>query len=271
MRLNTDARKLLHLQEINSINKRNMTLLTPDMKIAEVIHRNYLLIPVINRFGIHLGLGEKTVSTICREHQIDTDFFLTIINTFSNESYFPQKKLQTFNVLTIIQYLRKTHQYYIHTQIPIIEKQINELIASCKEQGNNLELVRKFFLNYKKELEIHLNREETITFPYIQKIYELFHETFDAQFYQELSKHYSIKVFDEEHDNIDDKLYDLQNILIKYVTSNVDDTVCNTLIFELFSLEKDIKDHTRLEEKVLIPLVVEIENALKTQLTRAEK
>ena len=248
-----------------------MTLLTPDMKMAEVLHRNYLLIPVINRFGIRLGLGEKTVSMVCIEHQIDTDFFLTIINTFSNENYFPLKKLQTFNVLTIIEYLRKTHQYYLYTQIPTIERQINNLITSCTQQCNNLELVKKFFLNYKKELEIHINREETITFPYIQKIYELYLGTFNALSYQEVSKQYSMKIFGKEHDNIDDKLYDLQNILIKYVTSNFDETVCNSLIFELFRLEKDIKDHTRIEDKVLIPLIIEIENALKTQLVRAEK
>ena len=31
-----------------------------NMKMAEVIHLNYHLLPIISRFGINLGFGEKT-------------------------------------------------------------------------------------------------------------------------------------------------------------------------------------------------------------------
>ena len=58
-----------------------MIFFTEKMKMAEVIHNNYLLIPVIRRFGIKLGFGDKTVKTICKEHNIDHDFLLAIINT----------------------------------------------------------------------------------------------------------------------------------------------------------------------------------------------
>ena len=95
--------------------------------MADVVHGNYLLMPVINRFGIPLGFGEKTVQAVCRKHKIDIDFFLTIINTFSHEDYFPEKKLQTFNVLMIVDYLQKTHTYYIETQVPLIEKLAHQL------------------------------------------------------------------------------------------------------------------------------------------------
>jgi regulator of cell morphogenesis and NO signaling len=242
-----------------------MALLTADMKMAEVIHQNCLLIPVINRFGIRLGFGEKTVRAVCNEHQIEPEFLLTIINTFNNESYFPEKKLQAFNVLIIVKYLRKTHQYYIYNQIPLIERHINTLITTCKKECKDLELVKKFFLVYKNELEVHIKREETIIFPYIESIYNLLHHSFNEETYQEIIGKYSINKFDEEHDNIDDKLFDLQNILIKYVTDDFDESLCTEIIFELFSLEKDIKDHTRIEDKVLIPLVAEMEIGLKSK------
>ena len=30
-------------------------------KLADIIHNNYLLLPIFNRFGIQLGFGDKTV------------------------------------------------------------------------------------------------------------------------------------------------------------------------------------------------------------------
>lgn len=98
-----------------------MPLVYPNMQMSEVVEEHPSLIPVINRFGIRLGLGDKSVKAICEEYRLDTDFLLTVINTFLNEEYFPEKKLQTFHTSQIIDYLTKTNQYYQRYQIPNIE------------------------------------------------------------------------------------------------------------------------------------------------------
>ena len=94
-----------------------MPLVYPNMQMSEVVEEHPSLIPVINRFGIRLGLGDKSVKTICEEYQLDTDFLLTVINTFLNEEYFPERKLQTFHTSQIIDYLTKTNQYYLRYQL----------------------------------------------------------------------------------------------------------------------------------------------------------
>ena len=99
-----------------------MPLVYPNMQMSEVVEEHPSLIPVINRFGIRLGLGDKSVKAICEEYRLDTDFLLTVINTFLNEEYFPEKKLQTFHTSQIIDYLTKTNQYYQRYQIPNIER-----------------------------------------------------------------------------------------------------------------------------------------------------
>ena len=53
--------------------------------LAEVINKNVDLIPVINRFGIKLGFQNKTIEEVCNTYKVNTDFFLTIINTYHNE------------------------------------------------------------------------------------------------------------------------------------------------------------------------------------------
>ena len=89
-----------------------MPLVYSNMPMSEVVEEHPSLIPVINRFGIRLGLGDLSIQTLCEEHGLDTDFLLVVINTFLNEEYFPEKKLQTFHTPPkLIGYLTKTNQY----------------------------------------------------------------------------------------------------------------------------------------------------------------
>lgn len=240
-------------------------LITTKTKLADAICNNYLLIPLINRFGIRLGFGDKDVETICKEHGIDANFFATILNTFSFESYFSESKLKSFSIPQWVDYLRRTHIYYREVQLPIVENHLNLLEKSIADgDSKHLELIGKFFANYKQELLAHLAREDRETFPYIEKLLELKDKQNSKEIFQGRSKEYSIKVFEREHDNVDEKLFDLKNILIKYFSGNYNQSLCNTVIFELSRLENDLKDHTRLENKILIPMVEELEKEIKS-------
>ncbi len=233
-----------------------MLLITPDIKLADAIHSNYLLIPVVTRFGIRLGFGDKTVKAVCEEHGVDVEFFTTILNVFSHESYFPQERLLGFNALQLVEYLKKTHEYYRSVLIPMLEQHLDAFMhsASTKNQPD-ISLIENFFAQYKNELMAHLKREEEVTFPYIAGLCK-------KENLALLHQQYSMNVFESEHDNVDEKLFDLKNILIKYLQGDYNEEDRNYLIFNLFRLEKDLKDHTRIEEKILSPMVKKMEQEL---------
>jgi regulator of cell morphogenesis and NO signaling len=240
-----------------------MQLFTRETRLADAIHANYLLIPVINRFGISLGFGDRTIREVCRAQRIDTEFFLVIINVFTSPQYFPEKTLLTFNPLVILAYLQKTHAYYRDTQIPVIERLLRQLIARSGKRKNDLLVVRRFFLEYKRELLAHLDREERTTFPHIRAVYRIFGKRRTARRAGSVPA-YSMETYGKEHNNVDEKLWDLKNILIKYLPGSVDATIRNAIICEVFRLEQDIRDHTRMEETILMPRVAAMERALRT-------
>ena len=237
-----------------------MQLFTRDTPLADAIHANYLLIPVINRFGIPLGFGDRTVKEVCRSHRIDPDFFLAIINVFSHPQYFPERTLLTFSPLVILSYLQKTHAYYRDTQIPVIERLLRQLISRGGKHRRELLVVRRFFLEYKRELLAHLDREERITFPHIRNVARRYGRRRPAR---TSAGAYSMETYGREHNNVDEKLWDLKNILIKYLPDSIDGTIGNTEICEVFRLEQDIRDHTRIEETILMPRVAAMERTLR--------
>lgn len=77
-----------------------------------------------------------------------------------------------------------------------------------------------------------------------------------------LVKKESITLYADDHDNIEDKLFDLKNLMIKYLPPTEDYSLSNAILYELFRLERDLGDHSRIEEKVLIPKVEAIEKQI---------
>jgi len=219
-------------------------------KLTNLVRTDFSLLPVINRFGIRLGIKDRTIEEICSERKINTEFFLAIINTYHNEQYFPEKELLSFSPLLIVDYLRKTHQHYIEYIFPKIEDLLEKLIASGKDGGEELKMIKSFYLKYKEEWVNHINEEEEELFPYVKNLIESGGM---------LKSEYSMQSFETEHSNVDDKLNDLENLIIKYLEPTYDDNVCNEFLLLLANFEKDSKDHARIEDKILMAQILEIE------------
>lgn len=230
--------------------------------MAEVIFQNYQLLPVISRFGIRLGFGEKSVSEVCSDCSVNLDFFIEITNSFIDDEYIPQTELISFPVSLIVDYLHKTHTYYLDEKIPVIESMINELVSCAEDNIQKRKLVGDFFSEYKKELINHIRREEDEVQPYVIKIENAFKRKKLSEDLHKQIRKYSIEDFSKEHDNVEEKLNDLKNIIIKYLPACENASLSNSILTELFRLEKDLNTHASLEDKVLIPKVSRMEKIL---------
>ena len=229
-----------------------MRTFTKDSKMYELVHNNYHLLPVMNRFGITLGFKDKKVETVCNEKGIDINFFLIIVNTFHSDTFFPEDELKTFSPLLIIDYLVKTHKYYVEYVLPKLENLLDRMIDSSPENSNELFLIESFYKKYRDELVQHFRDEEEKTFPYASEIYLNKNSSFD----------YTIHTYEKEHDNVEEKLNDLKNLIIRHVKPVYDSNLCNEFLITLLRFERDIHNHSRIEDKILVPQIEEIEKGL---------
>lgn len=233
-----------------------MPLVYANMQMSEVVEEHPSLIPVINRFGIRLGLGDKSVKAICEEYQLDTDFLLTVINTFLNEEYFPEKKLQTFHTSQIIDYLKKTNEYYLRYQLPNIERHLGLFISKSTPENNTLNLLGKFFPSFKDELTSRIEKDEKEWFPYCLSLSD------------KLKDYHPIEVShagagQRTDDPIEALLADLKSIMVKHLSGEYNENLCYAVIFAISSLEKDIKQHNRIRYRILTPMVSAMEKLCK--------
>jgi len=194
---------------------------TKDDKMVQLVQANYNLLPVIHRFGIRLGFGNKNVEELCRQYNVNTDFFLAIVNTYHNKNFFPKDRLLEFSPLLIVDYLKKTHAYYVEYSLPRIEKLIHRLLESTPEQNSEMKMIEQFYLAYKKKLVEHFDEEEQDVFPLVEKLVlhpgEVENKTFDSN-------------FEKDHERVDFELDDLKNLILKYLVPEYDELVCNRLM-----------------------------------------
>ena len=219
-----------------------MALVTPDTKLCEVIVDEPSVVPVINRFDIVLGVGDRTIKSICKEKGIDTSIFITIMNAFINESFFLENVTGAFNAGDVVDYLRKTNNSYLRNQLPNIERHFAALI-SRSDSNNNLPLLFNFYREVKTEIERRIDSDN---------------QWFDAIISAEQSNsEVSVagNAVQAESDSIEDKLSDLINMFVIHLRGDYDRNLCHAVLFAVISLEKDICQNNRIRNRVLRPLV----------------
>jgi regulator of cell morphogenesis and NO signaling len=221
-----------------------------DMKMSDIILNNHFLILILERFGIELGLQDKTIETVCNENNISTEIFLTIVNLHNNIPCTPVLSFDCSDIKEIIQYLKNSHHYYSHEVFPEIIKKIH-LMSKYNPKPEML-MVEDFFNEYKKEVDQHLNYENEIVFPYILNLFENKELTGS-------NNDYSVTEYKEHHDDIEEKLDDLKKLLIQHLPQKSDCTIRRKILFTLFNLEQDLLVHAKVENDILIPLVEKME------------
>lgn len=227
---------------------QNVTIIfKKTMKMSELIDADYHLLMLLSRLNISLGFGEKNVDTVCKENGFDTDCFIFLANYQSNKSIINIH--EAFNKLPLepfLQYLKSSHSYFLERRLPNIRRKL-EMVFANSDNGLQ-EIVLNFFDNYTKEVHEHMVYEDETVFPYVHCLLN-----------RSCSDEYSINIFEERHNDIEGKMNDLKQILMKYVSGTTDQMLMVNILTELYMSEEELEAHTFIEDALVIPRVKEME------------
>lgn len=222
-------------------------IFSENMKMADLVLGNSKLLLMFPRFGMDLGFGDHSIAEVCAMNNVSTPFFLMICNVYCNDDYTPSPEdIASVDLKALTNYLLESHKYYLNERLPHIEEHLDHIIKACIPKYGNM--LRRFFDEYKNEVVDHFVYEEKNVFPYLQQLAN-----------QDVKTDYKIKVFHENHTNIEDKLSDLMNILVKYLPADVFPKERIEIALDINELSADLMSHALIEERVLIPFVESLE------------
>lgn len=218
-------------------------------KMSDLICDNYNLLQVISRFGLPLGVGDRTVEEVCSLNNIDYKTFLAIVNFIDGDCLHVDLGQNRLSVVSLMSYLENAHSYFLDFCFPAIrEKLVNAI--DCTED-NIASLILKFYDGYVNEVRKHMDYENRVVFKYVGSLLK-----------GEKTDNFSIAVYSKKHTQIETKLTELKNIIIKYYPAKSSNNLLNAVLFDVFSCEKDLESHCRVEDYLFVPEIARIEKEI---------
>lgn len=218
----------------------------PQHLLKDLVNDNILILNVMSRFGISLGFADKSVETVCREHEVDCDTFLAVANFISNRDCHGRIDLES-----LMNYLKKAHNYFLDFNIPTIKRKLIEAL-DCSTKSSELALLTiKFYDEYALEVRKHMLYENNTVFPYVSGLLSGI-----------LCTDYNIGVFQAQHNHIDSKLKELKDIIIRYYPQKENDLL-NAVLFDIMNCEYDLISHCAVEDQLFVPEVQKMERKIQ--------
>lgn len=214
-----------------------------DQKLIDIINQCHNIILLLPRFNIPFGFGDATIAELCTKHNVDMDLFLIICSIYAGNDEFKDLAISPSYLPSLLTYLYNSHIYYVNECVPHIEEHLKELAEDSPAPHGAILI--KFWNQYKKEILRHFKHEEKVVFPIAQNLIKECLPTTSKP-----------RRLVGKHNEIEDKLNDLTNIIIRYMPgsgSAVTDRI--SVIFDLFQLNEDLCRHAFIENNLLMPFI----------------
>lgn len=220
-----------------------------DDKMISLISDDCSILQSLGRFGINLGFGDKTVREVCEEQNVDTYTFLAVIN-YSINGYHLVDDGGRFSIPTLMHYLKASHEYFLNFQLPFIREKLK---SALDENDNLARLIMKLYDEYAHEIRKHMNYEEKNAFPYVYDLLE-----------GRVNNEYDIETFSKHHDQIDVKLKELKDIIIKYLPSDAKhNNLLIATLYDIYNGEEWLRQHSMIEDNIFTPAIRKLEQKYK--------
>lgn len=211
-----------------------------DDRMCDLVCDRYPVLQVMSRFGIALGFGDKSIAEVCADNRVDTATFLAVVNLLMNHGL-GEELADGVSVRALTDYLHNSHGYFLNFRLPAIRRKLIEAV-DCAQNDVAFAILR-FFDEYVAEVQRHMAYEEERVFPYVERLLA-----------GERQNDYSIEIFRRHHDQVDAKLRELKNIIIKYYPSGSTNEL-NGVLFDIFTCEQELASHNAVEDEIFIPAV----------------
>jgi regulator of cell morphogenesis and NO signaling len=155
----------------------------------------------------------------------------------------------------LVDHIVDKHHTYVKAEVPRLQKLLAKVVAVHSKNHPELEHVRVALFELANELGAHLMKEEQILFPYVKQMAggagcgpSCFGSVQNP-----------IRVMMLEHDNAGEKLREMRRITSDYSIPADACTSYATLFRALAEFEQDLHQHIHLENNILFPRAVAME------------
>lgn len=234
-----------------------------DTLISELVDQNYVHAYVLFYFGIRFyEYSELTLEQVCLEKKLRVE---QVIRELESQALVKEADLPliTYPVDLIIEYLKHSHFLFIKHKLPYLAR----LIESFKSNHDDFHTIERdlkvVFPLFVEDFIEHIYEEEDTLFDFIRTLERASKGNFvPTHLYQAMEKN-SVQKFAMGHDAHDDEMEGIRKITKDYAQDSKTPLHVKVLYHELIEFERSLITHARIENEILFPKAMALENKVK--------
>jgi regulator of cell morphogenesis and NO signaling len=235
--------------------------------VGDIVAGDFRTASVFEQFGIDFCCGgRRSLEDACRAASADTKAVIKALDALL-PSAAGEDEVTHWPVGRLIDHITATHHSYVRSALPAIARYLAKLHEVHGARHPELTRVAAVFDRLSAELEQHMLKEEHVLFPYVRDLAE--HADQRCGFLQSPfgTVNNPIRMMEQEHRDAGDALQIIRELTDGFTPPADGCTTYAVCMAELVRFERDLHRHVHLENNVLFPKALELENAAATSAT----
>lgn len=230
-------------------------------QVGQLVAEDYRLAEVFQKHGIDFCCGGNVpIGEACRQQGVDPETLLKELEAISNAPRKPDSPdFLRWSPDFLVEYIINNHHAYLKEAIPALRTFTEKVAQAHGNSHPEVVEIHNLFQALANELEPHMMKEEHVLFPLIQQI---------SQAVKQQSGPVGMPVggpiqqMELEHDRAGNLIKEIRQLSHDF-TLPAD--ACNTFeatYKKLVEFEADLFQHIHLENNILFPQVIELQEKL---------
>ncbi|SDZ85564.1 regulator of cell morphogenesis and NO signaling [Porphyromonadaceae bacterium NLAE-zl-C104] len=232
--------------------------------VGKIVAENYKAASIFKKYNIDFCCnGNRTIADACNKKQIDENRLIDELSETINTKEAGDIDVKLFPLDLLTDYIEKTHHRYVEKKIPEITPFLQKVVSVHSGSHPELIEVEQLFFDSTKDLSAHMKKEELMLFPYIRLLVKT--QLSDGKKPQTGigSAATYIEQMEQEHTAEGERFRRISELTGNYTPP---EDACNTYRVTLSLLkefEEDLHRHIHLENNILFPRSVQLEQQLE--------
>lgn len=232
--------------------------------IGVIVADDYRTASVFEQAGIDFCCnGNRSIEAACDEQHLNTDVLISRLQNAINTSPANDGACDyiSWPLDLLADFIEKKHHRYVTTQIPVIQSLLEKIVRVHGEKHPELSEIKVHFDACAGELAEHMKKEELMLFPFIRKMVQAKQEGHKEAAAPFGTVRNPIRMMMHEHDTEGERFRRIKQLSNQYTAP---EDGCNTYraaFATLKAFEDDLHLHIHLENNILFPKSVELEQS----------
>ena len=231
--------------------------------ISDLVLSDHRKVDVLKKYNIDFCCnGKLTITEACERKGIDSSIVEKELLELDKKDDVVREDFSVWKPSELSEHIVSVHHTYVKETIPIIEALLNKLNRVHGKTYPEIPNIYRYFQLFAEELTLHMQKEENILFPYIKELERAYQNDNKISPPSFGTIQNPINLLKAEHKDAGNVLQKLRNLSNNYQAPSYG---CNThkVSFEkLKDFEEDFQLHFHLENNILFPKVVAIEEEI---------